>query len=68
MPHAALWVVQLGSVAFLFQRVQRFNAARGFVGGAAESSQNSEDDGQCFNAARGFVGGAASPASPDFRG
>ena len=35
MPHAALWVVQLDTVwAEAYER-GRFNAARGFVGGAA---------------------------------
>ena len=47
-----------------------FNAARGFVGGAAEQ-QHDQVGGRCsFNAARGFVGGAAwnengSPAAQD---
>ena len=59
MPHAALWVVQ--------QRVFRkgccshggFNAARGFVGGAAIMEFVVDHGVRCFNAARGFVGGAA---------
>ena len=37
----------------------RFNAARGFVGGAAESVPESYPCRTRFNAARGFVGGAA---------
>ena len=35
MPHAALWVVQQGFVPILISRDHSFNAARGFVGGAA---------------------------------
>ena len=35
MPHAALWVVQLNSTNFALLSADRFNAARGFVGGAA---------------------------------
>ena len=35
MPHAALWVVQRRSVASASCSRERFNAARGFVGGAA---------------------------------
>ena len=35
MPHAALWVVQLRSGRLRERQVLRFNAARGFVGGAA---------------------------------
>ena len=59
MPHAALWVVQhvmikLGTVA-----LSGFNAARGFVGGAAAPSLRRGTDFAGFNAARGFVGGAA---------
>ena len=34
MPHAALWVVQLGIAADRTEQLLRFNAARGFVGGA----------------------------------
>ena len=58
MPHAALWVVQLDTVwAEAYER-GRFNAARGFVGGAAwRRSTRTFPDGS-FNAARGFVGGA----------
>ena len=37
----------------------RFNAARGFVGGAARNTTPTEEDFLGFNAARGFVGGAA---------
>ena len=36
-----------------------FNAARGFVGGAARLVAGAPQLGRCFNAARGFVGGAA---------
>ncbi len=36
-----------------------FNAARGFVGGAAVNEKFSPKNFRCFNAARGFVGGAA---------
>ena len=36
-----------------------FNAARGFVGGAATCRIPMETLLRCFNAARGFVGGAA---------
>ena len=35
IPHAALWVVQLERTAEISNRLRRFNAARGFVGGAA---------------------------------
>ena len=34
MPHAALWVVQQGIVMRMRKILIRFNAARGFVGGA----------------------------------
>ena len=37
MPHAALWVVQLVTGTIKLQQEMRFNAARGFVGGAASS-------------------------------
>ena len=37
MPHAALWVVQHGKSMYLNMSVTGFNAARGFVGGAASS-------------------------------
>ena len=59
MPHAALWVVQP-------HRAQQsgtrpcFNAARGFVGGAAALRFLLLPHPRRFNAARGFVGGAAS--------
>ena len=36
-----------------------FNAARGFVGGAAGMRMGSSSELAGFNAARGFVGGAA---------
>ena len=35
MPHAALWVVQRRTPATVFAVLVGFNAARGFVGGAA---------------------------------
>ena len=35
MPHAALWVVQLEVYAYEAFERRGFNAARGFVGGAA---------------------------------
>ena len=35
MPHAALWVVQQTCLDALDVRILGFNAARGFVGGAA---------------------------------
>ena len=63
MPHAALWVVQH------FERVKErefdpgFNAARGFVGGAAIGVYAFGVFGGRFNAARGFVGGAAAYVS-----
>ena len=37
MPHAALWVVQPLSITAFVLSVRCFNAARGFVGGAASS-------------------------------
>mgnify|MGYP001731287962 CR=1 FL=1 len=37
-----------------------FNAARGFVGGAALADQILDEMEVSFNAARGFVGGATS--------
>ena len=37
MPHAALWVVQPRRETSLWQIMGCFNAARGFVGGAASS-------------------------------
>ena len=36
MPHAALWVVQLSAFAASKSGLPSFNAARGFVGGAAK--------------------------------
>ena len=59
MPHAALWVVQHVRRALYQASQHSFNAARGFVGGAASWSQMYCGMGSCFNAARGFVGGAA---------
>ena len=35
MPHAALWVVQQRSLLIMSMDIWSFNAARGFVGGAA---------------------------------
>ena len=63
MPHAALWVVQPRNSMESFTSFQRFNAARGFVGGAAAIGRFNGLDMECFNAARGFVGGAASSLS-----
>ena len=40
-----------------------FNAARGFVGGAAQAHPAGGADRWRFNAARGFVGGAANGIS-----
>ena len=37
MPHAALWVVQQDPEKFSTKSGKSFNAARGFVGGAASS-------------------------------
>ena len=59
MPHAALWVVQLLLSNCCKHHLICFNAARGFVGGAAESVPESYPCRTRFNAARGFVGGAA---------
>ena len=59
MPHAALWVVQLRRDVGVYQAEKRFNAARGFVGGAASSPVRNNWCFRRFNAARGFVGGAA---------
>ena len=47
-------MIKLGTVA-----LSGFNAARGFVGGAAAPSLRRGTDFAGFNAARGFVGGAA---------
>jgi len=38
MPHAALWVVQHDQSHSVLRHVHRFNAARGFVGGATMNS------------------------------
>ena len=59
MPHAALWVVQLSRLLWIFYLLLGFNAARGFVGGAALSCGLHLVGRRSFNAARGFVGGAA---------
>ena len=59
MPHAALWVVQRSMLRFLKTPFLRFNAARGFVGGAAHRVSSLVRARKRFNAARGFVGGAA---------
>ena len=59
MPHAALWVVQRRSGSSLVLLLRRFNAARGFVGGAAFLTVLFHLKPYRFNAARGFVGGAA---------
>ena len=59
MPHAALWVVQLCSQISSSVSATCFNAARGFVGGAASRSLLGFWVHTSFNAARGFVGGAA---------
>ena len=59
MPHAALWVVQLERIIVRTRSKFGFNAARGFVGGAARSVVILHDWSPGFNAARGFVGGAA---------
>ena len=59
MPHAALWVVQLHGLPISIKEIFSFNAARGFVGGAAGNSLGKSSTVDGFNAARGFVGGAA---------
>ena len=59
MPHAALWVVQQNSDRKRKHRRNGFNAARGFVGGAAAQVDRFHRSRTGFNAARGFVGGAA---------
>ena len=58
MPHAALWVVQRDRGRVSAPCSDCFNAARGFVGGAARSVSNERRNQFGFNAARGFVGGA----------
>ena len=63
MPHAALWVVQLITAFVVVATACCFNAARGFVGGAALKNPEEDEDEEGFNAARGFVGGAASLAT-----
>ena len=40
-------------------KVERFNAARGFVSGAASAQDILKSNPISFNAARGFVSGAA---------
>ena len=59
MPHAALLVVQLRPKIPVHEVVHCFNAARGFVGGAASNVYTLRTRGTGFNAARGVVGGAA---------
>ena len=59
MPHAALWVVQQARRSQGRDSRRGFNAARGFVGGAAGKSTWLREHHCGFNAARGFVGGAA---------
>ena len=59
MPHAALWVVQRLDFILDIGQIDGFNAARGFVGGAANKNSASLYSIDGFNAARGFVGGAA---------
>ena len=59
MPHAALWVVQLFIFVSEGEIDHGFNAARGFVGGAALRERQVLRNTKRFNAARGFVGGAA---------
>ena len=63
MPHAALWVVQPFSGLPTTISPMGFNAARGFVGGAARMVRPQSIGARGFNAARGFVGGAASSLS-----
>ena len=60
MPHAALWVVQRPTGLTESSSLSSFNAARGFVGGAAPMPNEPVRFSLSFNAARGFVGGAAS--------
>ena len=59
MPHAALWVVQHYDLDLNWRDDGGFNAARGFVGGAARTGDQNGNVRSGFNAARGFVGGAA---------
>ena len=64
MPHAALCVVQPQRARDSSLTGRCFNAARGFVCGAATlCSEQAGSPHDCFNAARGFVGGAASSLS-----
>ena len=71
MPHAALWVVQRYFSLITRRRLDGFNAARGFVGGATTNSIAKRHPYGCFNAARGFVGGATVhrevPLPPSYR-
>ena len=53
MPHAALWVVQPFRGCSMGGKLLRFNAARGFVGGAARSISPRTLYIARFNAARG---------------
>ena len=63
MPHAALWVVQHTYLDYVKRTALGcFNAARGFVGGAAGRRRIPVLFLRSFNAARGFVGGAACAA------
>ena len=55
------WCSAAGCCSSLCSR--SFNAARGFVGGAAQFKESRQENPVCFNAARGFVGGAASSLS-----
>ena len=48
IPHAALWVVQLERTAEISNRLRRFNAARGFVGGAALDNIGLDTDSMVF--------------------
>ena len=59
MPHAALCVVQHSISSLMLVKLTSFNAARGFVCGAAAKGLYETYMALCFNAARGFVCGAA---------
>ena len=59
MPHAALWAVQPSPTRFFEISLHCFNAARGFVCGAALHQRQNSRMKSGFNVARGFVGGAA---------
>ena len=63
MPHAALFVVQGEAYLRITTAMVRFNAARGFVGGARDLRGILRAQRKSFNAARGFVGGARLLAS-----